>query len=102
MGHRPRRGRSPLISSQMNGHSVRPSGKIGGAGVPMYVRTDGQTYGCTDIRNEHPCDEMALPPSGPMPKKDPQKIVLTVLEIQCFCELFQLHPDFSQFRSGCN
>jgi hypothetical protein len=31
-----------------------------------------------------------------------QKIVLIVTEVQNFCLLFQLHPDFSQLRPGCN
>jgi hypothetical protein len=30
-----------------------------------------------------------------------KKIVLIASEIQCFCVLFQLHPDFIQLRPGC-
>jgi hypothetical protein len=38
MGHRPRRGQSPLISSHMIVYSVCPLNKIWVGGVRMYVR----------------------------------------------------------------
>jgi hypothetical protein len=50
MGHRPRGGRSPVISSLMDVHSTRraTSGGGGGERVHMDGRMDGQTDGRTE------------------------------------------------------
>jgi hypothetical protein len=51
MGHRPQRGQSPLISSHMDVHSVRPS--VGQHRGRVYVHIYGRTYIHTKTERDH-------------------------------------------------
>jgi hypothetical protein len=67
-------------------------------GKAIWGRIDQPTNQPTDQRT----DKVSYRGAMLAPRKGKQKIELTASEIQYFCILFQLHPDFSQLRPGCN